>query len=364
MKYIDEFRNQRLIKKISERILALPLARRRVRIMEVCGTHTQAFFRFGLKDLLPGNFEFISGPGCPVCVSSQEYIDKAIAYAQQKDTVVATFADMLRVPGTHSSLEKEKARSARVVTAYSALDALDFSRKNPRKRVVFLAVGFETTAPTIALSLIRARQEKLKNLFFFSSLKLIPPVMRLLLKDQRLRLSAFLCPGHVSAIIGSKAYDFIPRVYGIPCCVAGFEPMDIMEGVYSIARSIIRRKPSVMNQYSRVVTGAGNRKALGLIDEVFKTTDAAWRGLGRVASSGLSLRDAFAAFDIEKVAPLKLQRFVVKHPAAACRCGDVLKGLIRPDECALFKTRCSPASPWGPCMVSSEGACSVYYAYA
>jgi hydrogenase expression/formation protein HypD len=364
MRYIDEFRNRRLIKKISGHIARINPRDQGIRIMEVCGTHTQAFFRFGLKELLPDNLEFISGPGCPVCVSSQEYIDKAIAYAQQKDTVVVTFADMLRVPGTHSSLEKEKARSARVVAVYSALDALDFSRENPDKKIVFLAVGFETTAPTIALSLIQARKEKLKNIFFFSSLKLIPPVMGLLLRDTRLRLSAFLCPGHVSAIIGSRAYDFIPRRYGIPCCVAGFEPLDILEGVYAITRSIVRNRPCVVNQYSRVVTPGGNRKARRLVDEVFKITDATWRGIGRVAGSGLALKDGFAAFDIEKVKPLKINRGVTEHPWAACRCGDVLKGLIRPDECALFKTRCSPASPQGPCMVSGEGACSVYYAYA
>lgn len=362
MRYIDEFRNKLKILKIAEEIRKI-MPPKEINIMEVCGTHTQSFFRFGLHKLIPRNLRLIAGPGCPVCVSSQEYIDKAVEYAQDKDTIILTFGDMLRVPGSKSTLEKERAKGANVSVLYSALDTLVFARKNPRKRVIFLAVGFETTAPTIALSILNAKKENLNNLFFFSSLKLIPPAMDYLVKEGRLNLSGFLCPGHVSTIIGTKPYEFIPKRYKIGCCVAGFEPLDILEGIYFLIQQIVKNKPQVANQYIRVVTKTGNLKAQKIIFKLFKVCDAAWRGLGRIPKSGLRLKDEFRRFDVEKVIPLNPKHKTQNTKQKQCRCGEVLKGLITPDECALFNKVCSPQRPIGPCMVSSEGACNAYYKY-
>jgi hydrogenase expression/formation protein HypD len=362
MKYVDEFRSQELSRKILGRIREI-IPGRRVNIMEVCGTHTHAFFRFGLDKLLAPQIRLIAGPGCPVCVSAQSYIDTAIKLAQDKDIIIATFGDMLRLPGGKSTLEKERARQASVAVVYSALDALQLARKNPGKKIVFLAVGFETTAPTIALSILSAKKEKLKNLFFLSSLKLIPPAMGYLLKDKRLKIDAFLCPGHVSAIIGLEPYRFIAQKYRIPCCVAGFEPLDILEGIYLLLQQLRQTKPKVVNQYARAVTGAGNKKAQGFMREVFRTTAADWRGLGRIPDSGLKLKNAFAKFDAEKQFRFKLKNPRTQEPANKCKCGDVLKGLINPTECPLFAKICNPDSPIGPCMVSSEGACNAHYRY-
>ncbi|MCX5702776.1 MAG: hydrogenase formation protein HypD [Candidatus Omnitrophica bacterium] len=369
MKYIDEFRNKNLINRIFAKITKV-MPGHNVDIMEVCGTHTQNFFRFGLHKLLPSNLRLISGPGCPVCVSPQEYIDRAIHFAKSKDTIILTFGDMLRVPGSNSTLEKARAEGAHVFMIYSPLDSLKIARQNPQKKVIFLAVGFETTAPTIALSILMAKKEKLKNIFFFSSLKLIPPAMGFLLKDKRLKLSAFLCPGHVSSIIGTKPYEFIPERYKIGCCVTGFEPLDILEGLYLLLRQIVRNSPEVANQYMRVVTKSGNRRAQKIILEVFKLEDASWRGLGKIPKSGLKLRDEFSQFDAEKQFPSssKLQTPCLSGRQAnsklqKCRCADVLKGLIDPAQCPLFGKACLPEHPYGPCMVSSEGACNAYYKY-
>lgn len=359
MKYVDEFRNKNLINKVSRRIKEI-MPSGEVNIMEVCGTHTQNFCRFGLDKLLPENLRLIAGPGCPVCVSPQQYIDAAIQLSKEKSTVILTFGDMLRIPGTDSSLEKEKAKGAQVKIVYSALDSLKIARENPDKKIIFLAVGFETTAPTIALSIVRAKKEGLRNLSFFSALKLIPPVMEHLVTDRRLKLQGFLCPGHVSAIIGTRPYESISGTYGIPCCVAGFEPLDILEGLYILLKQVIRNKPGVENQYMRVVARNGNLKAIKLISEVFKVSDTDWRGFGKVPRSGLKLRRTYAKFDTEKVFPLK---FKTRKPKlkTRCRCGDVLKGLIFPRECRLFSKVCNPQNPVGPCMVSNEGACNAYY---
>jgi len=362
MRYIDEFRSQNLIKKVADKIKRI-IPYDNINIMEVCGTHTQSFFRFGLDKLLPKNLRLIAGPGCPVCVSSQDYIDKAIALAKLKDTIILSFGDMLRVPGSTSTLEKERARGANISIVYSALDALAIARKNYQKKVIFLAVGFETTAPTIALSIIRAKKENLKNLFFFSSLKLIPPAMDYLVKDRRLNLQGFLCPGHVSGIIGTKPYEFIPKRYRIGCCVAGFEPLDILEGVYILIQQIIKSKPMVANQYTRVVTKQGNLKAQKIIFEVFKICDASWRGLGEIPKSGLRLKEEFLQFDIDNTIATNIKHKTLNLKHSKCRCGEVLKGLIQPDACLLFRKSCSPEHPYGPCMVSSEGACNAYYKY-
>ena len=362
MKYIDEFRNKNLIKKVLGKIKKIT-PQDKVNIMAVCGTHTQSFYRFGLDKLLPSNVNLIAGPGCPVCVSSQEYIDGAIRLAQNKDTVVLTFGDMLRIPGTKSTLEKERAKSANVGVVYSALDSINAAKRNPDKKIIFLAVGFETTAPTIALSVLSAKRENLKNLLFFSSLKLIPPAMDYLVKDKRIKLSGFLCPGHVSVVIGTEPYEFIPKKYGIGCCISGFEPLDILEGIYILIQQIVEKKPSIANQYRRVVTHNGNLKAKKIISEVFEVCNDYWRGLGGIPQSGLRLKSAFSEFDAEKIFSVSRKPQTANRKPQKCRCADILQGLISPPDCPLFSKACRPDNPIGPCMVSSEGACSAYYKY-
>ncbi len=361
MKYVDEFRNIALVNKLKEKIKNIaPLGA--INFMEVCGTHTQSFRRFGLNNMLPNNIRLIAGPGCPVCVSSQGYIDNAITLAHRKEVILVTFGDMLRIPGTSSTLEKEKSLYSNVRVVYSAWESLNIAKQNPDKQVVFLAVGFETTAPTIALSIIAAKQEKLNNLSFYSSLKLIPPAMDYLARDKRLRLDGFLCPGHVSSIIGTRPYRFLPQKYGVGCCITGFEPLDILEGIYILLRQIKECKPRVENQYSRAVAREGNLKAQKTIWQVFHTSDAYWRGLGKIPQSGLKIREKFAKLDVEKIFPIAKNEFV-KFQQKKCRCADILKGLISPLDCPLFLKVCSPENPIGPCMVSLEGACNAYYKY-
>ncbi len=246
---------------------------------------------------------------------------------------------------------------------YSAWDSLKIAKKNPKRSVIFLAVGFETTAPTLALTLQAAKKEKLDNLFFFSALKLIPPAMEALVSDRSMEIDGFLCPGHVSTIIGSQAYESIPKKYKIACCVAGFEPLDILEGIYLLLCQIIQNKPRVENQYARVVRKKGNPKAKAIINKVFKIDNAAWRGLGEIPQSGLRLRDKFSSFDIEKIMPVNVKYKTTDKKQKQCRCPEVLKGIIQPPDCPLFRKVCSPANPYGPCMVSSEGACNAYYRY-
>jgi hydrogenase expression/formation protein HypD len=361
MRYVDEFRNKKLILKAAGEIRRI-MPDKRITIMEVCGTHTMNFCRFGLRGLLPAGLNFIPGPGCPVCVSHQSYVDAAIKLARREDTVIATFGDMLRVPGTQSSLERERGRGALVRILYSPLDTLKLSRSYPGKRIIFLGVGFETTAPTIALSILRAKADKIKNISFLTSLKLMPPAMKHLLGDKKLNIAGFLCPGHVSSIIGTRPYEFIPRKFGIPCCVAGFEPLDILEGILMILRQVNRNRPEVNNQYSRVVRPEGNPEARRIISRVFKPEDSYWRGMGSIPDSGLAIRSAFESFDAQKVFALEWGAGA-RNPATKCRCADVLKGLITPDKCQFFGRACLPEKPVGPCMVSAEGACNAYYRY-
>ena len=359
MKYVDDFRDPRLIKKAAEKINQV-MPQRELKIMEVCGSHTQSFCRFGLKKLLPDNLKFISGPGCPVCVSHQSFIDNAVDLAKKPDVVIATFGDMLRVPGSNSSLEKERALGANIQILYSPLDSLKIAKRNFNKQVVFLGVGFETTAPVIALSILAAKKEGLENLSYLCALKLMPPAMEYLLKDRMVDIDAFLCPGHVSTIIGTKPYEFITKKYKIPCCVAGFEPLDILEGIYLLLKQINGSKPAVSNQYSRVVKKGGNPKARRIISEVFDVASVKWRGLGEIKDSGLKIKDKFRSLDAVKIFSLKDKK---KVQASRCRCADVLKGLISPEECPLFGKICTPEKALGPCMVSIEGACNAYYKY-
>ena len=358
MKYIDEFRDKKLIDRAAIRIReAAGDMSRTCAIMEVCGTHTMSIFRFGLRDILPASIRLISGPGCPVCVTPNSFLDKAIALANMKGVVVATFGDMMRVPGSRSSLSEEKAKLADIRVVYSSTDALEIARKNPRKEVVFLGVGFETTVPTVASSIIAAKKEGIANYSVLSAHKTMPEVLAALVKAKDLKVDGFILPGHVSVVIGSKPYEFLSLKFGKRCAVAGFEPLDILEAILMI---ITQKTPKVDVEYARLISRCGNVAAQKGIEKVFAKADSEWRGIGSVKNSGLKIRKAFADFDAEKKFDIKIK------PAkenSSCACGDVLKGVKTPLECRLFGRMCTPEHPVGACMVSSEGTCAAYYKY-
>jgi len=328
--------------------------------MEVCGTHTMAIARFGLRDLLPDNVRLISGPGCPVCVTPKEYIDYALALAREPAVTVATFGDMMRVPGSSGTLLSARAAGADVRVTYSTREALALAVAAPARRVVFLAVGFETTAPTIAASVKAAAAKGVENYYVLVAHKLIPPAMRALCESDDLALDGFLCPAHVSAIIGARAYDFIPRDFGLACAVAGFEPVDILHGIYLLLRQYAEGTPRVDNGYARVVRAEGNRRAQEVLAEVFEVCDATWRGIGELAGSGLRLGEEYARFDARRAMPPEVEEPV---PDRGCICGEILTGTKEPAACGLFGSRCTPETPVGPCMVSTEGTCAAAFKY-
>ena len=335
---------------------------RPVRIMEVCGTHTMAAFRSGLRSLMPKGLSLLSGPGCPVCVTPDRFVDEAIALAHRPDILVTTFGDMLRVPGSEKSLEQARAEGANARVVYSPLDALQMAREQPERKIVFLGVGFETTAPAVAWTVLQAEEEGLSNYFVLCAHKTMPNAMAALLAGGQVKVDGFLCPGHVSAIIGSRAYEFIPRKYGVPCVVAGFEPADMAASMEMILRQLAEKSPRVEIQYQRAVTPEGNPKAQETLRRAFVECDAEWRGLGVIPASGLAIAPKYAARDaLPLLAGLPLP---AAKPHTGCRCGEVLRGAVTPPECPLFRTRCTPAAPIGACMVSSEGTCAAYYKYA
>lgn len=362
MKYRDAFRAKEPLQAIRARIESLPSTP--LSIMEVCGTHTVSIAKFGLRSLLPAHVRLISGPGCPVCVTSQGDIDLVITLAREgighKKCIIATFGDMMRVPGSDSSLMKEKARGADVRIVYSPADALTIAAENPDAEVVFLAVGFETTSPTIAATVLTAQRSHIANFSIISKHKIIPPAMQTLLEDKTTAIDGFLCPGHVSAIIGIKPYQHIVERYGKGCVVSGFEPLDIMLSIYRLMLQIQNGVPRVEIEYSRVVQAEGNPKALELLNRIFDATDARWRGFGVIPRSGLTLKEAYSRYDAIK--KFGLTETEVPEPEG-CQCGRVLKGIITPPECPLFARTCSPEEPAGACMVSSEGSCAAYYKY-
>jgi hydrogenase expression/formation protein HypD len=333
---------------------------RRINLMEVCGTHTTAISRSGLRGLLSPYMELLSGPGCPVCVTDQTDIDRMIAFARLPEVVIATFGDMIRVPGTHASLEVERARGAQIEICYSPHDALSYAVQHMDREIIFLGVGFETTAPAVALSVMEAKALGIKNYSVLSVHKLVPPAMRVLLADPELKVDGFILPGHVSVITGRKAFDFITSEYDMPAVIAGFEPVDIMEAISLLLKQIINKKAETINGYTRLVSEEGNIRAKNAIEEVFEPDDASWRGFGRIPESGLVFKKSYAGSDAAT-------RFHVEVPYAlppeGCSCGEVLKGKIKPDQCPLFSVVCTPSDPTGPCMVSSEGACAAYYNY-
>ena len=358
MKYVDEFRDPRLARALLATIEAR--STRPVRFMEFCGGHTHAIFRHGLRQMLPPNVELRSGPGCPVCVTADADIDRAIAMAKLPGVIMTTFGDMLKVPGSQGSLQIARAEGADVRIVYSTLDALQIARDNPDRSVVFLGIGFETTAPTVAASIVEASTTGVHNIHVLSLHKLTPPATRAILNAGEVALDGVIGPGHVTTVIGSAAWGFLPREYGVPCAVAGFEPLDILKAVRELVEMAEAREPAVVNAYSRSVTLDGNQTAQAVMYRVLEASDAEWRGLGRVPASGLTLRPEYSHFDAELAFPVDI---APPRPHAGCRCGDVLRGIVEPADCPLFGRTCTPARPVGPCMVSAEGACAAWYRY-
>lgn len=361
MNYQDEFRDRELVAVMADNIrrmaerLAAPVS-----FMEVCGTHTMSIYQYGIRSLLPENIRLVSGPGCPVCVTPVGYLDKAVACARDKDNIVATFGDMLRVPGSVSSLMEERAQGADVRMVYSPLDAVALAKDNPERRVVFLGVGFETTAPAIAASILEAARLGLANYCVLAAHKTMPLPMEILSADPDLALSGYLCPAHVSTVIGGNAYKRLAENYHIPCVVTGFEPADVMQGIEMLLAQVLAGEARVEIQYSRAVSWEGNPKAQRILGLVFEPCDAEWRGLGVLPGSGLAIRPELAAFDADRLLSYPLPE-AADNPA--CRCGEVLKGKLAPFACPLFATVCTPEAPVGACMVSSEGTCAAAYKY-
>ena len=360
MRFVDEYRTPEGIALLSAEIERLARGRR-VKLMEVCGGHTHAIYKHGLQDLLPENVELVHGPGCPVCVIPMGRIDDAMAISRVPGVIFATYGDMMRVPSSTGSLIDAKADGADVRFIYSPLDALALARRNPDREVVFFAVGFETTAPSTAATLLRARDEGLTNFSVFCNHVTIVPAIKAILDSPGMALDGFIGPGHVSTIIGTSPFDFVARDYRLPLVVSGFEPADILQSVVMILRQIVEGQPRVENQYARVVRESGNRRALEILSETMMLRPFfEWRGLGFISHSALAIRPEFAAFDAES-------RFTVPNVRVtdpkACQCGEVLKGVIKPWQCRVFGSACTPETPIGSCMVSPEGACAAYYNY-
>lgn len=358
MKFISEFRSSEL----AEGLIAHIQHRSKTpaRFMEFCGGHTVAIFRYGIRQVLPPTIEMVSGPGCPICVTANADLDKAIALSKVPEVIITTFGDMLKVPGSRSSLERAKAEGAEIRTVYSTMDALNIAEANPDRSVVFLGIGFETTAPTIAASILQAEEKGIKNYYVLSLHKVCPPVIRALLDSGEVELQGLVCPGHVSAIIGSHPWEFIARDYGIPCVISGFEPLDILQSVDMLVEQVEKGQSQVEIAYRRGVRPEGNQQALKLMEKVFEPAPARWRGMGEVAGSGLKIKPEYQRFDAEAAFDIKTAP-VVEHKG--CICGEILRGVKTPADCKLFGKACTPENPIGPCMVSAEGSCSAYYLY-
>lgn len=361
MKFVDEFRKPELVRKTAQEIRKLASPHRHYRMMEVCGGHTHAIYRFGLKDLLPENIELIHGPGCPVCVLPMGRIDDGLSIAKQEGVILTAFGDMMRVPGTHGSPLQQKARGTDIRIVYSPSDALRLAELNPGKHVVFFAIGFETTAPSTALTLMRARAKAIPNFSVFSNHITIMPALRAIIDSPDLGIDAFIGPGHVSTVIGCQPYQWIAQTEHKPIVISGFEPLDILESILMLLRQLNDGRAEVENQYKRVVPWEGNRAALKAMDDVFELRpDFEWRGLGSISQSALQLRESFAEWDAEKRFRIPAVR---ASDARSAQCGEVLKGLRKPSQCNLLGIECTPERPVGALMVSSEGACAAYFNY-
>ncbi len=359
MKYIDEYRNREMVRTLSEQLHTISRDRP-IRLMEVCGTHTMSIFRHGIRNMLPKWLQLVSGPGCPVCVTPTGVIDAFVNLAKRPGVTITTFGDMIRVPGKNGSLADAGARGADVRIVYSPMDALTLAAKEPEQMVVFLSVGFETTTPTIAATILEAERQGVDNFFIFPANKIMPPPLAMLMQDQDLQIDGLLCPGHVSIISGADSFRFLVDNYNLACAVAGFEPTDILTAILSLVNQVQSGKPVVDNCYNRAVTGRGNEKARAVVEEIFTPTDAEWRGLGVIPASGLALKDGYASFDITRELDLRPEPSIEPK---GCRCGEILKGLCQPRQCPLFGKRCTPGNPVGPCMVSSEGTCAAWHRY-
>ncbi len=361
MNYQDDFRQKELVQGIAERLRRLVSGcGRNMTFMEVCGTHTMAIYRFGLRSLLPAEIKLVSGPGCPVCVTPNDYLDRAIALCRLPEVITTTFGDMMRVPGSSSSLLVERAKGADIRIVYSPLDAVAIAAKNPGRKVVFLGVGFETTAPTVAASILAAQAQGLTNYFVLAANKTIPIPMQVLAADPELAIDGYICPAHVSAIIGAAAYNPLAEECHTPCVITGFEPADMLQGILMLASQLLKGESRVEIQYSRVVRPEGNPKAQALLEQLFTPYDAVWRGVGVIPGSGLAIREEYRAFDALKMLPVTVEP-TREHPG--CSCGEILKGKIEPSDCPLFGKLCTPENPVGACMVSSEGSCAAAYRY-
>lgn len=354
----NEFSNPGIAKNLSEEIYR-ETGDLNITLMEVCGTHTMSIARYGLREFLPKNLSLLSGPGCPVCVTPNVIIDHAIALAKRPDVIVTTFGDMMKVPGSTSRLELERAKGSRIIVVPSTLEALKIASKNPDKNVVFLSVGFETTTPTVAVSLMEAQKQSLKNFYVLVANKLVPPALTTL-SQGKVHLDGYLCPGHVSTIIGTHPYKEIVNKYHIGCVIAGFEPLDILQSILMLIKQVKANMFKVDVEYSRVVKPEGNPKAREIVSQVFENCDSEWRGFGMIPQSGLRIRELFQNFDAA------IQLDVDVEPTQdhkACRCGEVLQGIIEPLKCLHFGKKCTPENPVGPCMVSTEGTCAAFYKY-
>lgn len=366
MKYVDEFRDpkkaQGLLQEIQE--LGKKLVRQTdqpLKLMEICGGHTHSIFKYGIEALLPDTIELIHGPGCPVCVMPRGRLDDAIALAENPHVIFATFGDAMRVPGSQKSLLQAKAQGADIRMVYSPLDSLQIARENPHKEVIFFSIGFETTAPSTALTVLQAQAEKINNFSLFSNHVLVIPALTALLDNPDLQLDGFIGPGHVSMVIGVEPYQVISDRYHKPLVISGFEPLDILQSIWMILQQMVEGRCEVENQYSRLVQQQGNRVAIEAVHQVFEVRETfEWRGLGDIPDSGLKIRPEYAQFDAE--VKFTLPNLKVAD-AAACQCGEILKGVLKPWQCKVFGTACTPETPIGTCMVSSEGACAAYYKY-
>ncbi|MFB3090390.1 MAG: hydrogenase formation protein HypD [Gammaproteobacteria bacterium] len=366
MKYVDEFRNPEkakfLINDINLLVEQIDICKQRpLQIMEVCGGHTHTIFRYGIEQMLPDKIEMVHGPGCPVCVLPMGRVDDCVALAEHPNVIFTTFGDAMRVPGSKKSLLQAKAEGADIRMIYSPLDALDIAKKNPDKQIIFFAIGFETTMPSTALTVLAAEKAGIKNFSLFCNHITIVPTIKAILDSPELLLDGFVGPGHVSMVIGNKPYEFISKHYKKPLVVAGFEPLDILQSIWMLLKQITEGRCEVENQYQRIVPEEGNKEALDAINKVFELREFfEWRGLGSIDHSGIRVTEAYAQYDAEKI--FSVPNLKIADPKA-CQCGEVLKGVIKPWECKVFGTACTPEIPLGALMVSSEGACAAYFNY-
>ena len=357
--HVEEYRDPTIAQSLVHQLNSV--STRSIRLMEVCGTHTMAIFRHGIRALLPETIDLLSGPGCPVCVTAQGDIDAFVALSRRKEVIVTTFGDLMRVPGSGSSLQRETAEGADVRMVYSPMDAVQLAKEQSDREVVFLGVGFETTAPTIAAAILTARKMQLKNFSVYCAHKTVPAALMALMANPEVNIDGFLLPGHVSVIIGLEAYRPFFDSFRLPSVVVGFEPVDVLRGILELVTQYENESPQLGNVYPRAVTDQGNTQAQMVLADVFETCDAVWRGLGVIPKSGLVIRNELAEFDAVRRFDLK----VIETPEPkGCACGEILSGTRIPPQCALFRKRCTPVNPVGPCMVSSEGTCAAYYRYA